>query len=201
MRDVLLVDKTGTLTARQAARSRMSSALNGWSEQELLALAASAERYSEHPLAEAVRAAAARAGACAAGAREFRSRARVGRARGSTERWFRWAAGGCSPKIGAIPTAAAGTGSAGQNPAVSSAMARASRGAGRGGYAAPGGARGAGRRAPTLGIRTIELLTGDNERTAAALAEQLGVTYRANLLPEDKISDRQRVPGAQGTSW
>ena len=38
------------------------------------------------------------------------------------------------------------------------------------------------------GIREIELLTGDNERTAAALAERLGVRYRANLLPEDKIA-------------
>jgi Cd2+/Zn2+-exporting ATPase/Cu+-exporting ATPase len=39
----------------------------------------------------------------------------------------------------------------------------------------------------TLGIRHIELLTGDNERTASALAEKLGVSYRANLLPEHKI--------------
>jgi Cd2+/Zn2+-exporting ATPase/Cu+-exporting ATPase len=39
-----------------------------------------------------------------------------------------------------------------------------------------------------LGIRHIELLTGDNERTAATLADQLGVSYRANLLPEDKIA-------------
>jgi len=38
-----------------------------------------------------------------------------------------------------------------------------------------------------LGVRRIELLTGDNERTAAALAEKIGVQYRANLLPEDKI--------------
>jgi len=38
-----------------------------------------------------------------------------------------------------------------------------------------------------LGIRHIELLTGDNERIAAALAEKLGVSYRANLLPENKI--------------
>jgi Cd2+/Zn2+-exporting ATPase/Cu+-exporting ATPase len=37
------------------------------------------------------------------------------------------------------------------------------------------------------GIMHIELLTGDNERTAAALAEGLGLVYRANLLPEDKI--------------
>jgi len=38
-----------------------------------------------------------------------------------------------------------------------------------------------------LGIHHIELLTGDNERTASALAEKLGVFYRANLLPENKI--------------
>jgi len=38
-----------------------------------------------------------------------------------------------------------------------------------------------------LGIKHVELLTGDNERTAAALAEKLGVQYRANLLPENKI--------------
>jgi Cd2+/Zn2+-exporting ATPase/Cu+-exporting ATPase len=38
-----------------------------------------------------------------------------------------------------------------------------------------------------LGIRHIELLTGDNERTASTLAEKLGVSYRANLLPENKI--------------
>ena len=38
-----------------------------------------------------------------------------------------------------------------------------------------------------LGITQIELLTGDNERSAAALAAQLEVRYRAGLLPEDKI--------------
>jgi Cd2+/Zn2+-exporting ATPase/Cu+-exporting ATPase len=38
-----------------------------------------------------------------------------------------------------------------------------------------------------LGVRQIELLTCDNERTAATLADRLGVQYRANLLPEDKI--------------
>src|SRR5205807_6568713 len=38
-----------------------------------------------------------------------------------------------------------------------------------------------------LGIRTIELLTGDNERTAETQATALHITYRAELLPEDKI--------------
>jgi Cd2+/Zn2+-exporting ATPase/Cu+-exporting ATPase len=40
----------------------------------------------------------------------------------------------------------------------------------------------------SLGIRQIELLTGDNERTASSLAEKLGIPCRANLLPEDKIA-------------
>ena len=39
-----------------------------------------------------------------------------------------------------------------------------------------------------LGIQTV-MLTGDNPRTAAAMAEQLGMTeYRAGLLPDDKVS-------------
>ena len=38
-----------------------------------------------------------------------------------------------------------------------------------------------------LGVRHIELLTGDNERAASALAGSLGIPYRAGLLPEDKI--------------
>ena len=42
--------------------------------------------------------------------------------------------------------------------------------------------------ARALGIRHIELLTGDNERTASTLAKELGVSYRANLLPEHKIN-------------
>ncbi len=38
------------------------------------------------------------------------------------------------------------------------------------------------------GIRKLILLTGDNERVASALAQQLGVEYRADMLPEDKIA-------------
>lgn len=38
-----------------------------------------------------------------------------------------------------------------------------------------------------LGIERVELLTGDNERTAAAIAGPLGIGFQANLLPEDKI--------------
>ncbi len=40
-----------------------------------------------------------------------------------------------------------------------------------------------------LGVRRLILLTGDNERVAAAIAGRLGITeYQANLLPQDKIA-------------
>ncbi|HIB8307140.1 TPA: zinc/cadmium/mercury/lead-transporting ATPase [Serratia marcescens] len=38
-----------------------------------------------------------------------------------------------------------------------------------------------------LGIRGV-MLTGDNPRAAAAIAGELGLDYRAGLLPEDKVS-------------
>ena len=38
-----------------------------------------------------------------------------------------------------------------------------------------------------MGISKIELLTGDHPGAAASLAEKLGVPFRAGLLPEDKI--------------
>jgi len=38
-----------------------------------------------------------------------------------------------------------------------------------------------------MGIRKIELLTGDNEQAAASVCNELEISFRANLLPEDKI--------------
>ena len=38
-----------------------------------------------------------------------------------------------------------------------------------------------------LGVSKIVMLTGDSERTVAAIAEQVGVDeYRSEVLPEDK---------------
>ncbi len=70
--DVLVVDKTGTLTE---GRPRVTEvvALPGLSEAELLRLAASLERGSEHPFAAAVVAAAVERGAGLAEASGFRA--------------------------------------------------------------------------------------------------------------------------------
>jgi P-type Cu+ transporter len=45
------------------------------------------------------------------------------------------------------------------------------------------------------GIRKMELLTGDNERTASAMAASLGLEYRAGLLPENKIDIVKKYQG------
>jgi Cu+-exporting ATPase len=60
--DVLLIDKTGTITEGRPQITTDVVALAGSSQQEVLAVAASAEHHSEHPLAEAVRTAAMVAG-------------------------------------------------------------------------------------------------------------------------------------------
>ncbi|MCK4675540.1 MAG: copper-translocating P-type ATPase, partial [Gammaproteobacteria bacterium] len=51
--DVLVVDKTGTLTEGKPKLVSVKS-INGFAEDEVLALAACLERASEHPLAEAI---------------------------------------------------------------------------------------------------------------------------------------------------
>ena len=183
--DVVLVDKTGTLTLGRPQITDVVP-LNGISSLALLTLAASAERYSEHPLAEAVRSAAKAQSLVLSDAEQFEAvpgigvRATIGgslitvgssRIAASAELVFQaqqlteqartllYVAkdGELIGVLGAMDTI---------RPEVPQAL-EALR---------------------ALGMKHIELLTGDNERTAATLAAQLGVKYRANLLPENKIA-------------
>jgi Zn2+/Cd2+-exporting ATPase len=43
-----------------------------------------------------------------------------------------------------------------------------------------------------LGVKTL-MLTGDNERAAKAIAFQLGMDYRAELLPADKLAEIEKM--------
>lgn len=182
--DVLLIDKTGTLTLGKPQVTDIR-VLNGLSENELLALAATAERYSEHPLAEAVRSAARdrklpieepetfeAVPGYGVHAKVYGHMVSVGSDRmvpdaakdatiqelqeqGKTMLFVAYD-GEPSGAIAAADTL---------RPEVPEALAQVR----------------------ALGVKQIELLTGDNERTAKTLAGQLGISYRANLLPEDKI--------------
>lgn len=78
--DTLVVDKTGTLTTGKPrlARILLADEAGGPGEEELLRLAASLERSSEHPLASAVSAEAARRGASLGQVRDFKNHPGLG---------------------------------------------------------------------------------------------------------------------------
>jgi Cd2+/Zn2+-exporting ATPase/Cu+-exporting ATPase len=160
--------------------------LNGLSRSALLGLAASAERYSEHPLAEAVRVLARQENAVLMEPENFEAipghgvqavidshMVRVGNRR-------------------MIPAAASLTVAADLEAEGKTLLFVERDHELAGVLAAADTLRSevpsALKEVRSLGIRQIELLTGDNERTASTLAEKLDVSYRANLLPEDKIA-------------
>jgi Cu+-exporting ATPase len=177
--DVLLLDKTGTLTLGRPQVTDIL-AFGSLSEQEVLILAASAERYSEHPLAEAVRSRAREQNLTLHEPEQFEAipglggRARVnGRlvavgsrrivsdagsvpssndleAQGKTILYF-----GCDGEVVGV-LAAADT----LRPEVPAAIAEVR----------------------SLGIRTVELLTGDNERDTRFLVSTHVVAAASFLL-------------------
>ncbi len=183
--DVLLIDKTGTLTT---GRPRLTDVvpLDGYDPDEVLSLAASAERYSEHPLAEAVRLAAFERGLSLRPPEGFEAspgqgvrcavdgrRVAVGNAR--------WLGVAATPPQASVLEAQGKTllyVEVDGRPAGLLAAADTPRPEVHESIAA----------LRALGFARIELLTGDNDRTAAELARGLGIDYRANLLPEDKIA-------------
>lgn len=185
--DTLLLDKTGTLTLGRPEITDVL-AFDRESEREVLSLAAAVERYSEHPLAEAVRIKARAEGLATLESIQFRALPGQGvaamvdgvRIEVGSRRLINGNSGGLPDEvlrgleasgktllylaregrpIGVL--AAADT----LRPEVPAAIAELRH----------------------LGIKHIELLTGDNARVAAELASKLGIECRANLLPEDKI--------------
>jgi Cu+-exporting ATPase len=70
--DTLVVDKTGTLTVGRPVLAQIVAAA-GWSESEVLRIAAGLERGSEHPLAAAILAAAEKQSVAPAATSDFRT--------------------------------------------------------------------------------------------------------------------------------
>lgn len=182
--DVLLVDKTGTLTLGQPKITDVIP-LNGLPTSEILSLAASAERYSEHPLAEAVRVAARTQNVKLSEPQDFEAIPGMG---------IRAKIKGSTVEVGnrrLIPSADSLSIVKDLEEQGKTLLFLSHDNQLAGILAASDTLRSevpaALAELRTLGIKRIELLTGDNERTASTLAKQLGVDYRANLLPENKI--------------
>ncbi len=191
--DVLLIDKTGTLTE---GKPRVSAILpqGGVTEDELLRLAASLERGSEHPLAGAIVRAAQDRSLTLNDAKHFTSEPGMGISGEVEEQAVLVGTAAflqsrtCDP----TPLEAAGEAHRTQGETVT-LVAIGTRAAGVlciADTVRPEAAETI-RALKQAGVEVI-MLTGDNERTANAVAGPLGIAHVAGVLPAGKADVVQR---------
>ena len=192
--DTLVVDKTGTLTEGKPAVTAIVPAA-GFSDTEVLRLAASVERASEHPLATAVVRAAAERKIATAGVSEFDSP--TGKGALGTVEGRRIALGNARflKEIGVDVTALESNAEdLRKEGATAIFMAVDGRVAGVLAIADPvkSTTPEALRGLRAEGIRVV-MLTGDNWTTAKAVARRLGIDdVEAEVLPDQKSAVVQR---------
>ncbi|MAZ17214.1 MAG: copper-translocating P-type ATPase [Ahrensia sp.] len=186
--DTVIVDKTGTLTE---GKPRLTDvvALNGHDEAEILALAASLEKGSEHPLADAIVYGAEERGVTTGSASHFE--ALTGRGvKGSVDGKPVALGNNAMMQAEGIDADAAAEQADALRSAGKTVMLVAIDGkvAGMVAVADPvkTSTAAAIKALHAEGLRVI-MATGDNERTAKAVAAELGIDeVRAGVLPEDK---------------
>ena len=190
--DTIAFDKTGTLTKGNLTVSDTISLLSGLSESDLLLLTAAAEARSEHPLGKAILSQAKQTGESIAESDDFTmipGKGVMANVHGETvlcgSSTFLTENGVMITKPAQIELEAL----QGQGKAVI-LVAKAGQLAGL--IALSDTLRPAVKnmvqQLTSMGVKTV-LLTGDNARTAAYLAKQVGITeVKADLLPGDKVS-------------
>jgi Zn2+/Cd2+-exporting ATPase len=184
-------DKTGTLTYGQPAVQQVVP-LNSHTEKELLGYAAALEAHSTHPLARAIVKRAESTERLVPQAEEFTILPGLG-ARATIDGRPYWIGSHrmleqSGREVDELHTMASAVEEAGHSLVilwcddhVCGMVGIADR--------LRSEATEAVRGLKELGISKVVMLTGDNEKTAAAIAEAAGVDeYRAELLPEEKVS-------------
>jgi P-type Cu+ transporter len=184
--DTIVLDKTGTLT-EGAPRLTAIHCTGGFDEATVLALGASLERSSEHPLAAAVVAAASARHLDLHEARDFRSIAGQGVSGEVLGR--RVAIGNAALLAGlriADPALAAAAEALRRDGATVVLVAIDGRAAGALAIADPvkGGAQAVLQQLRQMGLRIL-MLTGDHRGTAQAVAARLGIDEFAAEVPPD----------------
>lgn len=189
--DTVAFDKTGTLTLGKPQLTELVS-LNGQPETELLALAAAIEQGYHHPLARAVVANATEQGLTLAEARDLRALPGMGvEGRINGELWQLLAPSRVAALNMEQQTRIASLEQQGKTVVV---LCQSS-----GDQALPVAllalrdqirpeAAAALQELNRLGLNSI-MLTGDNPRAAEAIATELGMGWRAGLLPENKVEE------------
>ncbi|ESZ60382.1 heavy metal translocating P-type ATPase [Mesorhizobium sp. M0062] len=198
--DTLIVDKTGTLTEGKPRLTDVVAA-DGLSENELLALAAGLEKGSEHPLAEAIVGGAGERGLTLVEAGGFDAVTGKGVSGTVSGRKVSLGNAAMMADVG-IDTASLSARAEALQAEGKTAMFVAvdKKLAGIVAVADPVKATTAEaiRALHDRGLRII-MATGDNERTARAIAKSLGIDeVRAGLLPEQKAAlvEELRAKGA-----
>ena len=197
--NVIVFDKTGTLTVGAPSLTDVLPA-DGWAETELLRLAASAERGSEHPLGEAVVAAARERSLALSDATEFT--ALPGRGVEATVDGRRVLAGNLKlmdenglSLDGLLPESER-LAAEGKTPMYVAIDGRLAGIVAVADTVKPGAAE-AVARLKAMGIE-VALITGDNRQTAEAVAREVGVDrVLAEVLPQDK-AEQVRSLQAEG---
>ena len=193
--DTLVLDKTGTLTEGRPAVTAIAAA-SGFDESDILRLAASLERGSEHPLADAILRAAKERGLTLSEAQDFDSP--VGKGVLGTVEGKRIVLGGvrlmteAGVDMAALESQAERLRAEGATAIFAAVDGRL---AGVLGIADPVKATtpDAVRALKADGVRLV-MMTGDNRTTALAVAERLGIDeVEAEILPEDKAKVVQKL--------
>ncbi|MGD1077279.1 MAG: heavy metal translocating P-type ATPase [Candidatus Sulfotelmatobacter sp.] len=192
--DTLVVDKTGTLTEGKPKLAGISAA-EPHNENEVLRLAASLEKASEHPLGAAIVSAATEKGLTLSNPTEFTYT--VGKGIQGTVEGKRVAVGNASLMDEVAASDVPKTSSA--NAGTSLAVAIDGKYAGTLTVADPikASTLDAVRALKRQGIRVV-MLTGDSRATAAAIAQQLGLQdneFEAEVLPERKSEVIRKLQG------
>ena len=186
--DTLILDKTGTLTAGRPQVTDLLP-LPGTTPEELLRLAASAERGSEHPLGEAMVAEARARGLVLSEPEDFQSLTGLGIQAGVDGRRLLLGNRALMQQMGVATTALeAEEQRLADQARTPMFVAAEGRLLGLIAMADPlkPGAAAAVRRLQALGL-DLWMLTGDNARTAAAVAREAGiVNVLAEVLPAGK---------------
>ena len=193
--DTVVVDKTGTLTEGRPALTAIR-AMEGFSEDELLRLAAGLERSSEHPLARALLRAAEERGLAFAEPQDFDSPAGKGVTGAVEGRRVVIGSGGflSENRVDTGPLDEAATSLRRDGATV---IFMALDGALAGAFAVADPIKpttsGAVEALHAQGLRLV-MLTGDNAVTARAVAERLGIdAVEADVSPADKAAVVERL--------
>ena len=165
----IVLDKTGTITHGKPSVTRITPAA-GFDEGEVLRLAASAERYSEHPLGRAIVEEAERRGIALEETTEFSARTGLG---------VRARIGGRVVEVG--------------RPGVTVTVDGAAAGSIQIADTIKPEARGAVERLRRIGLE-VWMITGDHQAAAETVAREAGVDrVLAEVLPDQKVAEVKKL--------